>query len=213
MARKMNKEKAWVFNGVKAFMNGHPEIKRIQKLNDAPSIHGDKVWDSCFVLMDFLTEFPVAKNQVVMDIGCGWGVLSSYLAKKLGAAVIGVDADPAVKPYFDLHAKANGVGLDFAAGPMSVLKRDSLAYVDILVGADICFWPELQLEWQSLIERAADAGLKGVYLADPGREPFWQLVKHCKKRYGKKRAQHWEHAIKEPFRTEKYVLELNLADD
>ena len=34
---------------------------------------------------------------------------TGYLAKKYGAKVVGLDADPAVFPYLDLHAKINGV--------------------------------------------------------------------------------------------------------
>ncbi len=209
MAKNTASKTELAFNGVSALLGSHKDITSLQRRHDAPSIHGDKIWDSSFVLMDFLTEFPPQKNKVVVDVGCGWGVLSCYLAKNLSLEVLGIDADPAVKPYFDLHAKKNAVDIDFTEGPMSILDDKTLRHVDIVVGADICFWPELKKEWQQLIERCAESKVGQFFLADPGREPFWQLVNHCKKRYGKKRAELWGHDIKKPFKSSKYVLEIN----
>lgn len=205
MAANKNADHVITYKGVKAFKATHPEIKKLKRKNEAPSIHGNKIWDSSFVLMDFLRRWPPGDSLSVLDIGCGWGVLSSYIAREFDANVTGMDADEAVKPYFDYHADKNKVELDFSVGTMDSLKKKSLKDVDMLVGADICFWPELGRDWKKLIKRALDAGVEQIYVADPGRSPFWDLVKHCEKNYG---GEVWSHDIKKPFKSEKYILEI-----
>lgn len=211
MSKQQRKTAEIQSSGVTAYLAKHPDIKALQRKRSLPSIHGDRVWDSSFVLMDFLTQNPITKHQVMMDIGCGWGVLSCFLAKELEAQVLGVDADPAVEPYFLLHSKKNSVALDFVAAPMNVLKQDVLRHIDIVVGADICFWPELKTQWAALIKRCQQAGVKQIFLADPGREPFWNLETECKKLYGRGAVKLIEHKIKKPFRLEKYILQVTLA--
>lgn len=205
MAVKKSADQVIKYKGVKAFKASHPEIRKLKKANEVPSIHGNKIWDSSFVLMDFLHRWPPGQELAVMDIGCGWGVLSSYLAKAFNADVIGVDADEAVKPFFDFHAVQNGVTLDFCKGTMQSLNKKKLKGIDMLVGADICFWPELYKDWRRLIKRALDAGVEQVYIADPGRSPFWDLVEYCEKNFD---ADVWSHDIKKPFKSEKYILEI-----
>ncbi|MCG8668987.1 MAG: methyltransferase domain-containing protein [Pseudomonadales bacterium] len=204
-ATKNNTDHVLKYKGVKAFKSTHPDIKKLRRQNEAPSIHGNKIWDSSYVLMDFLRRWPPGDDLTIMDIGCGWGVLSSYLAKQFDANVIGLDADEAVQPYFDYHAQENNVDLAFSVGTMKSIKKSALSDIDVLVGADICFWPELGSDWKKLIKRALDAGVEQIYIADPGRSPFWDLVKHCEKKFD---GQVWSHDIKKPFESEKYILEI-----
>ena len=116
MAVKKAGDHVLKYRGIKAYKASHPEIKKLKRANEAPSIHGNKIWDSSFVLMDFLRRFPPGEELVMLDVGCGWGVLSCYLAKTFDSAVIGLDADEAVKPYFDFHAEKNNVDLSFSVG-------------------------------------------------------------------------------------------------
>lgn len=205
MASKKNNTELLTYRGVKAFMATHPDIRKLKRKQEAPSIHGNKIWDSSFVLMDFLHQFPPGNDLRVLDIGCGWGVLSCYLAKKYQAKVTAMDADCAVQPYCDYHAKKNKVELVFLESKIKSLKKKQLTSFDMILGADICFWPELGKDWQKLIKKALDAGVKQIYLADPGRSPFWDLVKHCEKKHA---GQVWSHDIKKPFKSEKYILEI-----
>ena len=204
-AKKKSSNHVLKYKGIKAFRPSHPDIKKLKRKNEAPSIHGNKIWDSSYVLMDFLRQFPPGDGLVTLDVGCGWGVLSAFLAKEFGAGVIGLDADEAVKPYFDYHAQQNNVQMSFTVGKMQSMKKKILKDVDMIVGADICFWDELGADWRKLIKRALDAGVGQIYLADPGRSPFWDLVNHCEKKYG---AEVWSHDIKKPFKSEKYILEI-----
>ncbi|MEJ2682094.1 MAG: hypothetical protein P8144_11650 [Gammaproteobacteria bacterium] len=48
--------------------------------------------------------------------------------------------------------------------------------VDEIIGSDICFWDELRDILYDVVQRAFDAGVQRVVLADPGRSPFLELV-------------------------------------
>lgn len=207
MPAKKKQDNCVRYKKIKAFKSTHPDIRQLKKQYDAPSIHGNKIWDSSFVLMDFFTQFPLPEEQVILDVGCGWGVLSCYLAKYFSAAMVAVDADSAVQPFLEYHEHANKVDINFAVATIDALKKKTLTDVNIIVGTDICFWPSLDKDWRRLIARAQKAGVEQIYLADPGRSPFWSLVEHCEKRYG---AEVWSHEITKPFKSEKYILEIHL---
>ena len=94
------------FHGVKMLTSSHPEIRRIKRSDAQPSIHGNKLWKSSFLLIDYLRKNPPEHCKTVMDAGCGWGMGGIYCAKAFGSKVISVDADKDVFPY--LKANAGG---------------------------------------------------------------------------------------------------------
>ena len=49
-----------------------------------------------------------------MEIGCGWGLLGIYCAKKYDSRVISVDLDAEVFPYLELHTRVNDVEISTA---------------------------------------------------------------------------------------------------
>src|SRR5699024_5053080 len=80
-------------HGIKILSPQHPSIQALLAQNLEPVMHGDKVWDSTYVMMDYFTASPPPVGARLMDVGCGWGLLSVFAAKKLGMEVIAVDAD------------------------------------------------------------------------------------------------------------------------
>ena len=141
-------------------------------------MHGDKQWDSAYVLMDYFTFNPLKKDSQVLDIGCGWGPVSIYMASR-GHKVTGLDIDEQVFEFLQLQADLNNVKVKTRQGSMDDLSKKDLANVNCITGADICFWSELTDSWFSLLKRAADAGVKKAIIADPGRQPFLNLIDKC----------------------------------
>ncbi len=156
-------------------------IKSLKK-NHRPSVHGDKHWDSSYVLMDYFTHHPLKKKSRVLDVGCGWGPTSIYLANN-GHRVTGLDVDSDVFAFLTVQAELNHVKVATREGAMASMKKADLSQYDVIVGGDICFWDELTDEWFALLKRAARAGVKKLVLADPGRSPFLTLVDKCYQRW------------------------------
>ena len=172
--------------GLTLLRSGHRSVRRLKREHE-PSIHGNKVWNSSFLIMDELTRRQrhdeLGADTHLMDIGCGWGPLSIFAAKRLGCRVTAVDADPDVFPYLALHAAINKVEVETLRCRFERLTKQRLADVDVITGADICFWDELTPVLFNLIRRALSQGVKKIIIADPGRSPFYELAERCEGRF------------------------------
>jgi ribosomal protein L11 methylase PrmA len=90
------------------------------------------------MLMDYLAEPPLAINQRVIEIGCGWGLLGIFCAMRFAAKVLLTDADEGVFPYAMTHARLNHVSVQTEHVSFERITDRGLREHDILVGADIC---------------------------------------------------------------------------
>ena len=87
------------------------EIRKIKRKHEAPTLHGNKVWDSTLLMMDFLSRYNLSKHETALDIGCGWGVLMTYMQRQ-GMDVVGIEKDINVQPFVEAVAKMNKQSLD-----------------------------------------------------------------------------------------------------
>jgi 2-polyprenyl-3-methyl-5-hydroxy-6-metoxy-1,4-benzoquinol methylase len=170
--------------GLKILNSSHKEIRRLKREGYVADIHGNKFWNSSFLIMDYLKKHPLKKNIRVLEIGCGWGLLGIYCARQFDAQVTGIDADENVLPYMQLHAEHNGVNVEGKKMTFQQLTTAKLQDFDVIVGADICFWDEMSGMLLNLIKRAKKAGVSQVLIADPCRSPFTDLAQRCQKLYG-----------------------------
>ena len=113
-----------------------------------------------------------------MELGCGWGLLGIYCAKKFAARVTCVDIDPEVFPFLHLHAEVNQVEISTMRRSFDGLRIKHLRKMDVILGTDICFWEEMVKPLKNLILRALRAGAPLVLIADPGRPPFEELAEY-----------------------------------
>ena len=178
------------FRGVRALKSSHPEVRRIKREREDPSLHGNKVWLSSYALIDYLHRHPVSRGARVIDVGCGWGLNGIWLAKKHGARVLAIDADPAVAPYLELQARINGVEIEFRTGRFEALDRRLLTGAELLIGTDICFWDEMVEPLYKLLRRAGQAGVQRAIIGDPGRPPFWALSERVEQKLGARVVEH-----------------------
>ena len=169
--------------GLLVLKKKHPLLKRLRKTWPAPAIHGDKIWSSSFLIMNYLDKHPLPEGTRVMEIGCGWGLLSIYCASKFKAEVIGIDADANVLPYLKAHSLLNNVSIKTKRRYFHKISKKLLAKQDVIVGGDICFWPKLVDPLYNLIKRSLKSGVKTIIIADPGRSPFFKLAKKCGKKF------------------------------
>jgi predicted nicotinamide N-methyase len=160
--------------GVRVFRSRHREIRKLKRLH-SPSSHGFRVWSSSWLLLDFLARRRLPQGIRVIDIGCGWGVAGIYCAKQYGARVTAVDIDSEVFPYLRLHADVNKVKIITIKKGIDELRDKHLKDVDVVIGADICFWDTMVDSMKRFISRALVKGVRMVLIADPGRSPFEEL--------------------------------------
>lgn len=184
----------------------HRFVKRLKRAH-TPSLHGDRTWQSSFILMDYLQHRPPRAQARVMEIGCGWGAAGVYCAKTFGAQVTSVDADRHVFPYLKLLEVLNDVEVESLHRRFEKLTTRRLAEESLVVGADICYWDRMVKPMLNLVSRAIRGGAKRVVIADPGRPPFYELVDHCAKRKGLRAELTGWYAV-EPKRAHGEVLEV-----
>ncbi|MGY8827469.1 MAG: class I SAM-dependent methyltransferase [Candidatus Latescibacterota bacterium] len=175
MASK-KKQKATERNayGITVLKAADARIRKLKKEHE-PNIHGNKIWNSSWCIMDFLQQQGMPKGSKVLEAGCGWGPTGIYCAKNYAAKVTGLDADPAVFPYLDLHAKINDVTIKNWQGTFEQVKKKDLKGTCLVLGADICFWDEMIEPIYKLVKRSIDAGVDQIIIADPGRPPFHKM--------------------------------------
>ena len=166
-------------NGLRILTGAHASGRALRRAGHVAEIHGNKLWNSSFLLMEHLKKHPLPAGTRVLEIGCGWGLLSIFCAKRFGAVAHGVDADANVQPYMHLHAELNGVEVTSEKKTFAQLTTKMLADYDLVVGGDICFWDDLNRDLFNLIRRARKAGVGTVMIADPCRPPFTALAERC----------------------------------
>ena len=116
------------------------------------------------------------------------------------------DIDPNVEIFLSLHKSINKCDVKFEVKSFQNYTEQDLSQYDAVVSSDICFWDELVNPLLEFIKRAKYAGVKSIYLADPGRPPFWVLCDQCVEAYD---AQVISRRIETPWKTEKFILAIN----
>ncbi|MCH2100184.1 MAG: class I SAM-dependent methyltransferase, partial [Pseudomonadales bacterium] len=166
-------------NGLRILTGAHASVRALRRAGHVAEIHGNKLWNSSFLLMEHLKKHPLKAGTRVLEIGCGWGLLSIFCAKRFGAVAHGIDADANVQPYMHLHAELNGVEVTSEKKTFAQLSTKMIADYDLVLGGDICFWDDLNRDLFNLIRRARKAGVGTVMIADPCRPPFTALAERC----------------------------------
>ena len=171
------------FRGVIMPTGSHPAIRRLKRQGVYPSIHGNKLWKSSCLLIDYLNRHRPEHSGSVIDVGCGWGVSGIWCAKTLGSRVTSVDADPDVFPFLEASASLNGVETTPLVSRFEKLSTRQLSQFDMLIAADICFWDELVNPVYNMVNRAVKAGVKHILIADPERSTFFEMAERCVDRH------------------------------
>lgn len=191
--------------GVSFYQSRHARIRQLKHLH-SPLGFGYRIWTSCWLLMDYLKALGIPLGLQVMDVGCGWGLAGIFCAKSLKATVTCVDADPEVFPFLRLHAELNQVQVFTLNKRYENLTSQELDDIDLLIGADICFWDEMPEQLNSMIDRALAARVRLILIADPGRTSFERLAEDCKANYG---ASTFNLAVRRPYPLSGRILKIS----
>lgn len=172
------------FRGALMPTASHPAIRTVKRRAAQPGIHGNKLWKSSCLVIDYLHRNPPPRPDSIIDVGCGWGIGGVWCARQYGAQVTSADADPAVFPFLDVVAGLNGVETRHDVRRFEQLTTRQLAQYDMMIGADICFWDELVKPVYNMVNRAVRAGVGQIILADPERPTFVDMAERVIERHG-----------------------------
>jgi predicted nicotinamide N-methyase len=192
--------------GVRLLLSNHPEIRKLKRIS-SPCFHGNKHWMSGWLLMDYFKRRGLSDGARVMEVGCGWGLAGIYCAKEHGAIVTSVDIDSEVFPYVHLHAKLNNVEISTLNKGFDELRGKHLKNIDVLIGADICFWDSMIAPLRRVILRALRSGVKSIIIADPVRSTFEEISEYFLK---KRKAQILPWATRRPYHIEGRILKISV---
>ena len=179
----MNSSHVRTIHGIRVLKNRHKLVKTLKDDSLVPTLHGHQIWQSAYMVIEYLEQHPLQQGLHIMDIGCGWGIIGTFCAKRFAGDMLLVDADKRVFPFVQLHARLNDVALETWQASFEDVDAQMLAGQDVVIGSDICFWPELMKQLKSLIHTALTAGVAKIILADPGRPTFLQLADFCRDNY------------------------------
>jgi predicted nicotinamide N-methyase len=175
------------FNSFKYFTGAHPEIRKHFRQGNRPSEFGNKVWATSHVLLNYLDQEPFdLRGLRVLEIGCGWGLLGVYLAKKYKCNVTCSDLDKCVLPIVEMHAQLNNVNVQTRQSSFAGLTKEYLKNFDLIIGSEVCYSEEVAKEILELMERAFKAKVSRVLIGDPGRPDFSDCYRVCKEKYNSK---------------------------
>ena len=116
--------------GISMLSKKHVLIRNMRKTLSEPDIHGDQIWSSSFLIMDYLLYHRLRPKTRVMELGCGWGLLSVFCAREFDARVTAVDADEKVFPYVHVHAVLNDVRVETRCNRYEKITADDVVFND-----------------------------------------------------------------------------------
>ncbi len=167
------------FYGVGTFLSGHPAMRQAKRQQARAHLHGNKVWAASYLMMAYLDTHPLDHDLKTLEVGCGSALASIYCSKHFASRATVSDADPAVKAQLELHSQLNNTKLHWQEAQFSDFNETELAQFDTLLACDVCFWDQMTEDLAQLIDKAVNAGVSKILIADPMRPPFLALADYC----------------------------------
>lgn len=184
----------------------HPRMRALREHGVEPQHFASRIWGASYLLVDYLARQPLVNEGDMLEIGCGWGLVSQYLASRCHhARMTATDLDNDVFPYLDVLSDINHTEVRTVCASFHELCQRSLSRYRLLVGADICYSQAHARQLQALVEHAFAEGIEEIILADIGRPPFLTLHEHLSEQAD---MQWFAHAITRPVRQQGYILHL-----
>ena len=121
---------------------------------------------------NYIDERAPLAGKVVLDVGCGGGILSEAMAQR-GAQVTGIDMGQAPLSVAKLHALESGVTIDYQQKPVEQLAAEQPAHYDIVTCLEML---EHVPSPASIIRACAD-------LAKPGANLLFSTIDRNPKAY------------------------------
>ncbi|WIO74912.1 methyltransferase [Porticoccaceae bacterium LTM1] len=162
-------------NGMEALKPNHPAVRQLISEGHEPNCFGSRIWGASYLLIDYLSRVNITHQKQLLELGCGWGLVSTFLKKNYNADICACDIDKNVFPFQELLNDTNDVHVPTQCCSFKTLTEQNLSGLDVMVGADICYSPNIEKQLLELFWHFAAQGGREIVLADSGRAPFIDL--------------------------------------
>ena len=121
---------------------------------------------------------PSPGAGLCLDVGCGPGVMSRYVADK-GVRTIGIDPSPVMLEIARQRAGArNGDDLSFVSGALPAIRLDQTRRADLVLCSSVLEYVE-DLDAAVLNLRDLLAGSGGLIVGFPNRQSVYRALEHA----------------------------------
>lgn len=162
-------------NGMETLKPNHPAVKQLVDDGFNPDCFGSRIWGASYLLIDYLSRVNITHQKQLLELGCGWGLVSTFLKKNYNADIRACDIDENVFPFQELINDTNDICVPTQCCSFKDLIKQDLTDLDVMVGADICYSPDTEKQLLELFWHFAEQGGYEIVLADSGRAPFIDL--------------------------------------
>jgi 2-polyprenyl-6-hydroxyphenyl methylase / 3-demethylubiquinone-9 3-methyltransferase len=122
--------------------------------------------------LNYINQAVPLKNMIVLDVGCGGGILSEAMAEK-GAKVTGIDLGEKALNVAQLHSLESGIHVDYRYISVEALAEQSPASFDVVT----C------LEMLEHVPNPASVVEACAKLVKPGGHVFFSTINRNPKAY------------------------------
>jgi 2-polyprenyl-6-hydroxyphenyl methylase / 3-demethylubiquinone-9 3-methyltransferase len=122
--------------------------------------------------LNYINQAAPLKNMIVLDVGCGGGILSEAMAEK-GAKVTGIDLGEKALNVAQLHSLESGIHVDYRYISVEALAEQSPASFDVVT----C------LEMLEHVPNPASVVEACAKLVKPGGHVFFSTINRNPKAY------------------------------
>ena len=115
-------------------------------------------------LNDLLARLKLQPGEQVLDLGCGAGVISEYVARETGTIVTGIDYSAPAVDAANARTAGHSDRLKFATGDMNHLDLPDNS-IDAVISLDTLYWAaDLESTLAALKRALRPGGRMGIFL-------------------------------------------------
>ena len=200
----------FLFHGIKTLKPNHPDVKQLHRNGLDKKCLGSIIWHASYLLVDYLSTLNFSDDQHFLELGCGWGLASTYIKKTFDAKVTATDRDTNALALQQLLSSNNKVTVNTQQLSFADLMQQDISRFHIMIGAEICYSESTAYQLEQLIEQFSSQGGNAVILADRGCNTFLTLARKLTKRYS---SQLQKISLTQPVTTSGYLLHIRLNND
>lgn len=175
---------SFIFHGIEALKPSHPSVAPRHRANVDSGSTGSVLWHASYLLVDYLATLRnISPANQVLELGCGWGLASTYVSKRFGARVTATDCDAKALRLQNILSATNRTRVHTRQLSFSDLAEIDLSGFNLLIGSEICYALSALPQLENLMHRFAAQGGASLVLADRGNDLFFRLGRVLSRRY------------------------------